>query len=98
MFLLKEMDELWETFSSKAYKPNVLDGKTKEIIAVSNSIAADCLPCLEYHYKRAIKAGATREEIAEAIAIAMSIAAGSKKAKYFPTITRLESEVSPGSG
>ncbi len=92
MFILKEMDELWEQFSSNAYKPNVLDGKTKEIIAVSNSIIADCLPCLEYHYKRAIKAGASKEEIAESIAIAMSISAGSKKAKYLPVISKLEKE------
>ncbi len=92
MFLSKEMDELWEQFSSKAYAPNVLDGKTKEIIAISNSIVADCLPCLEYHYKRAVKAGASKEEIAESIAIAMSISAGSKKAKYLPVIHKLEKE------
>jgi AhpD family alkylhydroperoxidase len=92
MFLLKEMDELWEQFSSNAYKSNVLDGKTKEIIAVSNSIIADCQPCLEYHYKRAIIAGASKEEIAESIAIAMSISAGSKKAKYSPVINKLEKE------
>ena len=92
MFLLKEMDELWEQFSSDAYRPNILDSKTKEIIAVSNSIIADCLPCLRYHYKRAIKAGASKEEIAESIAIAMSISAGSKKAKYSPVINKLEKE------
>jgi AhpD family alkylhydroperoxidase len=92
MFILKEMDELWEDFSTKAYRPNILDGKIKELIAVSNSITADCLPCLEYHYKRAVKAGASKEEIAEAIAIAMSISAGSKKAKYSPIINRLEKE------
>jgi len=90
MFILKEMDELWEKFSAKAYQENILDGKTKELIAVSNSIVADCLPCLEYHYKRAVKAGATMEEIAESIAIAMSISAGSKKAKYLPIINKLE--------
>jgi AhpD family alkylhydroperoxidase len=89
MFILEEMDELWEKFSAKAYQANILDGKTKELIAVSNSVTADCLPCLEYHYKRAVNAGATREEIAESIAIAMSISAGSKKAKYSPVISRL---------
>ena len=92
MFILKEMDELWEKFSAKAYQANILDGKTKELIAVSNSIMADCLPCLEYHYKRAVKAGATQEEIAESIAIAMSISAGNKKAKYLPVIKKLEKE------
>ena len=37
-----------------------------------------------------MKAGATMEEIAESIAIAMSISAGSKKAKYLPIINKLE--------
>ncbi len=92
MFLLKEMDELWERFSASAYRSNVLDGRIKELIAISNSVVADCAPCLEYHSQRAVKAGASREEIAEAIAIAMSIAAGSKKAKYLPVIDRLEKE------
>ncbi len=92
MFILKEMEEIWESFSSRAYQPNKLDGKVKELIAVSNSIMADCLPCLEHHYRKAVGAGATREEIAEAIAIAMSISAGSKKAKYMPVVNRLEME------
>jgi len=92
MFILKEIDEIWEKFSSSAYKPNILDGKTKELIAVSNSVMADCTPCLEYHYKRAVNAGASKEEIAESLAIAMSISAGSKKAKYLPVIDKLEKE------
>ena len=92
MFILKEIDELWEKFSSSVYKPNTLDGKTKELIAVSNSVMADCTPCLEYHYKRAVNAGASKEEIAESLAIAMSISAGSKKAKYLTVIHKLEKE------
>jgi len=91
--MLKEIDELWEKFSSNAYKPNILDGKTKELIAVSNSVMADCTPCLEYHYKRAVNAGASREEIAESLAIALSISAGSKKAKYSGVINALDVDV-----
>jgi len=90
MFILKEIEELWEKFSSNTYKPNLLDGKTKELIAVSNSIMADCVPCIEYHYKKAVKEGASKEEIAESIAIAMAISAGSKKAKYKPVVEALE--------
>jgi AhpD family alkylhydroperoxidase len=92
MFILKEIDEIWEKFSSSVYKPNFLDGKTKELIAVSNSVMADCPPCLEYHYKRAVSAGASKEEIAESLAIAMTISAGSKKAKYGTLIEKLEKE------
>jgi AhpD family alkylhydroperoxidase len=90
MFILKEIEELWKKFSSNTYKPNFLDGKTKELIAVSNSIMADCVPCIEYHYKKAVKEGASKEEIAESIAIAMAISAGSKKAKYKLVVEALE--------
>ena len=54
---------------------------------------ADCTPCLEYHYKRAVNAGASREEIAESLAIALSISAGSKKAKYSGVINALDVDV-----
>lgn len=92
MFILKEVEELWEKFSSNVYKPNILNGKTKELIAVSNSVLTDCLPCLEHHYKKAVNAGASKEEIAESLAIAMAISAGSKKAKYSTVINKLEKE------
>ena len=78
MFILKEIDELYERFAGSVYKPNILDGKTKELIALSDSVMADCVPCIEYHYRMAVKAGASREEIAEALAIAMSVRGKSK--------------------
>lgn len=53
---------------------------------------ADCVPCIEYHYRKAVKAGASKEEIAESLAIAISVSAGSKKAKYSTVIDRLEKE------
>ncbi|MBM3701860.1 MAG: hypothetical protein FJW63_02515 [Actinobacteria bacterium] len=65
------------------YRPNILDGKTKELIALSNSVMADCIPCIEYHYRMVVKAGASKEEIAESLAIAMSVSAGSKKTYVF---------------
>lgn len=92
MFILKEIDDLYEKFAGKVYKANILDGKTKELIALSNSVMADCIPCIEYHYKMSVKAGASKEEIAESLAIAMSVSAGSKKAKYSPIIDKLEKQ------
>ena len=90
MFILDEINELYAKFASVVYKPNVLDGKTKELIALSDSVMADCVPCIEYHYRKAIDAGASKEEIAEAMAIVMSVSAGSKQAKYTSVIERLE--------
>ena len=90
MFLLKEIDELYWKFASKVYQPGFLDAKTKELVALACSVMADCVPCIEYHYDKAVKANATKEEIAEALAISMSVSAGSKKAKYDPIIEQLE--------
>jgi len=92
MFILEEIDELYEKFASSVYRPNILDGKTKELIALSDSVMADCVPCIEYHYQKAVKAGASKEEIAESLAIAMSVSAGSKQAKYTSVIDRLGKE------
>jgi alkylhydroperoxidase/carboxymuconolactone decarboxylase family protein YurZ len=51
---------------------------------------ADCVPCINYHYKKAVEYGAAREEMSEALAITMSVSAGSKKAKYSSVISELE--------
>ena len=90
MFLLKEIDDLYENFSTKVYDENILSKKTKELIAISCSVMADCVPCIEWHYKQAKEAGATDDEIKEALAISMSVSAGSKKAKYSSIISKLK--------
>jgi len=92
MFLLKEIEELYNKFANEVYKPNILDRKTKELIALSNSVMADCVPCIKYHYKKAVEAGASKEEIAEALAISMSVSAGSKRAKYSSVINEVENQ------
>jgi len=53
----------------------VLDRKTKELVAIAASLAAKCQGCLEGHIKKAMKAGASREEISETIAITMGVGA-----------------------
>jgi AhpD family alkylhydroperoxidase len=90
MFLLTDINQLYDKFADKVYSANVLDKKIKELIALSCSIMADCVPCISHHYKAAAKAGATQEEISEALAISMSISAGSKRAKYTKVIDDLE--------
>jgi AhpD family alkylhydroperoxidase len=60
-------------FYKETYKPSVIDRKTKELIAIAASLAAKCQGCLEGHIKKALKFGATREEISEAIAVAIGV-------------------------
>src|SRR4030042_6863594 len=82
MFLLNDIDELYNRFSEKVYAANILDRKTKELIAAACSVMADCVPCIQAHYARAIEAGVTKDEISEALAIAMAISSGNKRAKF----------------
>jgi AhpD family alkylhydroperoxidase len=60
-------------FYKETYKPSVLDRKTKELIAIGASLTAKCQGCLEGHVKKALKFGASREEISESIAIALGV-------------------------
>ncbi|QJQ31783.1 carboxymuconolactone decarboxylase family protein [Sphingomonas lacunae] len=59
-----------------ALAPGALDTKTKELIAMAISVAVRCDPCVTYHSAAAVKQGASREEVAEAMAVAMYMGAG----------------------
>jgi AhpD family alkylhydroperoxidase len=50
-----------------------LDTKTQELISIAASLVAKCQGCIEGHLKKALAAGATEEEISEAISIAAAI-------------------------
>ena len=50
-----------------------LDTKTQELISIAASLVAKCQGCIEGHLKKALAAGATREEISETISIACAI-------------------------
>jgi AhpD family alkylhydroperoxidase len=65
--------EIYFQFYKETYRPSVLDRKTKELVAIAASLATKCQGCLEGHIKKALKFGATREEISEAIAIAIGV-------------------------
>jgi AhpD family alkylhydroperoxidase len=65
--------EIYFQFYKETYKHGSLDRKTKELVAIAASLAAKCQGCLEGHIKKAMKFGATREEISETIAITMGV-------------------------
>lgn len=63
--------EKFKQFASAVYaKADALDGKTKELIAVAASSIGRCPHCTDGHLTKAAEAGATEEEIAEALAVA----------------------------
>ncbi len=62
--------------SGAATKGNRLDEKTKELIALALSVAARCDPCLGYHTKTLARLGTTRDEIGEALGMAIYMGGG----------------------
>lgn len=50
-----------------------LDMQTKELIAVSASLAGNCLPCLEWHCKKCMELKIPIEDIKEAIETARTV-------------------------
>lgn len=53
-----------------------MDNKTKELIAIGASITANCQLCLQYHDNNAREAGATKEEIKEAVKVGQAVKKG----------------------
>jgi AhpD family alkylhydroperoxidase len=77
--LNKEIPGPMSGFSS-LHKAALADGalsrKSKELIALGIAIAACCDGCIAYHVHDSIKAGASHQEIMEAIAVAILMGGG----------------------
>jgi len=56
--------------------PGVLDEKTRELIALAVGVTRQCDGCIVSHADAALRAGATREEIVEALGVAVAVNAG----------------------
>ncbi len=53
-----------------------MNGKIGELIAVGASITANCQPCLQIHVGKALKSGASPQEVAAAIEIGNRVRKG----------------------
>lgn len=66
----------FSAIAQAALKPNALDTKTKELIALAVGVALRCDDCIGFHVKAAIDQGATREELLETLGMAIYMGAG----------------------
>ena len=66
----------FKKFMSEVLKEGTLDTKTKELITIGTAITARCKYCIAIHVEKAIKAGATKEEIMEAATVAILMGGG----------------------
>jgi AhpD family alkylhydroperoxidase len=68
--------ETFERFHQAAGATGVLDRKTKELMALAISVTHGCDDCIAHHVHDAIEAGATREEFADALCVAVLMGGG----------------------
>jgi AhpD family alkylhydroperoxidase len=62
---------------SKAVKEGgVLDLKTKEFIAIGIAVADRCEACIGFHVEALIRAGGSREELADVLSMAVQMGGG----------------------
>ena len=83
MTKLKKLGELapeafkgFMAFDKAAFEGGTIPLKYKELMAVAVALTTQCPYCIEIHAKKAKKAGATEEELAETTLIAAALRAG----------------------
>lgn len=62
--------------SKAAKEGGALDLKTKEFVALGIAVADRCEPCIGFHVEALIKAGGTREELADVLSMAVQMGGG----------------------
>lgn len=59
-----------------AFSDGALKKKHKELIAIGISVRIDCESCMQWHIEQAASAGATYEEVFEAIEVGIEMGGG----------------------
>ena len=68
-------DGFW-AYDKHALGDGAIPKKYKELMAIAVGLTTQCAYCIEAHKNAAIKAGATKEELAEVVHVAAAIRAG----------------------
>jgi len=66
----------YRTLSDANAKTSLLGAKVRELISLAVAVTTHCDGCIVIHTDLALKAGATREEIAETLGVAVAMNAG----------------------
>lgn len=71
-----EAMKAFAALSAAATSPGAIDTKTKELMALAIGIAVHCDGCVAYHTRMAHQHGASRQEVAETVALAVYMGGG----------------------
>ena len=87
----------FDAFGKAVFADGVLTVKMKQIIAVAVAHVTQCPYCIKGHTKAALRAGATQQELMEAIWVAAELRAGCAYAHAALMLDTLNAELSkPG--
>lgn len=73
---IPETSKGFSTLTKAAKETGVLDVKVKEFVALGISIADRCDPCIGFHVAALVQAGASRQEVADVLGIAVQMGGG----------------------
>ena len=93
--LAPETQAQFNAFSQQAFAEGALPGKTKQIIAVAVAHATQCPYCIKDHTERALRHGATPQELMEAIWVAAAMQAGGAFAHATIALSAMEQHETP---
>lgn len=82
--------EAWRNFSKTVFEEGALPEKTKQLIAVAVAHVTQCPYCIKSHTKQAMRKGASKEEIMEAIWVASEMRAGAAYAHATIAMNEME--------
>ena len=88
--LVPDIHEAFQAFSQKVFADGALPAKTKQLIAVAVAHVTQCPYCIKGHTKAALRTGASREELMEAIWVAAEMRAGGAYAHSILAIGDME--------
>lgn len=71
-----EIVRAYAGLSAANAKSKHMDAKTRELIALAVAVTLRCDGCINAHTDAAIKAGATKEEVVDALGVAIMVNAG----------------------
>jgi AhpD family alkylhydroperoxidase len=86
--------EAFISFGERVFADGALPAKTKQLIAVAAAHVTQCPYCIRGHTKSALRHGATREEIMEAIWVAAEMRAGAAYAHSLIALAAMEDAAS----
>lgn len=94
--LAPETEKAFQAFSRQVFAEGALPVKVKQLIAVAVAHVTQCPYCIRGHSKAALRHGATREEIMEAIWVAAEMRAGGAYAHSIVALTAMDETQSQG--